>query len=345
MRVAVVRLTSLGDVVHTLPVAAALRKYRPDDEIIWIVEEREQQLLLENPCVDHVIVAPLRRWRRLCAKGHIRRALGEIGAFRTTLKAFQLDAILDVQGWGHKTSPIIALARAPIRIGFSRKYARDVLSPFFTTTHVTPPPQAIHVVDQNLALLRPLGIEGPSAEFVLPRWPAAAERVSAWMTAQRLQPHAFVALLPSTRGPKKLWPASAYGELARTLTTARGLPVVLAGGPADATVLSDVARVAPEVLVYAPEAISDLALFLGRARAVIGNDTGPLHLAAAANVPTLGLFGPTSGTRNGPYGPTGHFIQSSTSLMPDISVADVSQTSLRLIDASVEQPQDVRTTT
>jgi len=88
------------------------------------------------------------------------------------------------------------------------------------------------------------------------------------------------------------------------------------------------------VLVYAPEAISDLANFLGQARAVIGNDTGPLHLAAAANVPTLGLFGPTSGARNGPYGPTGHFIQSATTQMADISPAEVMKASLRLLDGS-----------
>lgn len=332
MRVAVVRLTSLGDVVHTLPVAAALRRYRPDDEIVWIVEEREQQLLLRNPCIDRVLVAPLRRWRRLCASGRIRGALSEIAAFRTTLRSLRLDAALDVQGWGHKTSPIIALTRAPIRIGFSRTHARDVLSPFFTTIHVTPPPQAAHVVDQNLALLTPLGIESPPAEFVLPAWPDAAERVSAWMTAHRLQPHAFVALLPSTRGSKKLWPASGYAELARSLTAATGLPVVVAGGPGDAQVLTAVSNLAMGVLVYAPEAISDLALFLARARVVIGNDTGPLHLAAAANVPTLGLFGPTSGARNGPYGPVGHFIQSGTTRMADILVADVLQTSLSLIE-------------
>ena len=331
MRVGVVRLTSLGDVVHTLPVAAALRRYRPGDEIVWIVEEREQQLLLGNPCVDHVLVAPLRRWRRLCASGRLRQALREIGVFRTTLRSFRLDAVLDVQGWGHKTSPIIALTHAPKRIGFSRTHARDVLSPFFTTVHVTPPPQATHVVDQNLALLTPLGIERPPAKFVLPPWPDAAERVSAWMTACHLHPHGFVALLPSTRGPKKLWPAAWYADLARSLTTATALPVVVAGGPGDAQVLTAVANLAPGVLVYAPDAISDLALFLARARTVIGNDTGPLHLAAAANVPTLGLFGPTSGARNGPYGPAGHFIQSATTRMTDIPAADVMNTSLRLI--------------
>lgn len=156
------------------------------------------------------------------------------------------------------------------------------------------------------------------------------------MSERALKPHAFVALLPSTRGRKKLWPASAYAGLARALIAATAVPVVVAGGPGDASVLKAVSDAQPGVAVYAPEAISDLAVFLGQARAVVGNDTGPLHLAAAARVPTLGLFGPTSGARNGPYGPTGHFIQSGTERMADISLDDVLKVSLRLLDESAQ---------
>jgi heptosyltransferase-1 len=323
MRVAIVRLTSLGDVVHTLPVAAALRRHRRDATVAWIVEAHEQVLLAGNPSVDAIVVAPLRRWRGLFRRGRFAQAASELRSFARQLRDLRVDVVIDVQGWWHKTSPIVALTRAPFRIGFDRRFARDFLSPLFTTAHVVPPAEAVHVVDQNLALLTPLGIKSPVAEFPLPSWPDAEDRVAAWMRAHALRRGAFVVLLPSTRGPRKLWPAARYAAVARRLHESVRMPIVIAGGPFDARVLAQVTAGFADVLVYAPEPVTDLAVFLASAAIVIGNDTGPLHLAAAANIPSLGLFGPTSGARNGPYGPAGRFIQSPTSDMADIGVDDV----------------------
>jgi lipopolysaccharide heptosyltransferase I len=330
MRIAIVRLTSLGDVVHTLPVAAAIRRHRPDAQIVWIVEEHEQVLLAGNPSVDRVVLGPLRRWRNWATAGRALDALRELRALTASLKSMHIDVTVDVQGWWHKTSPLVVATRAPQRIGFSRGVARDPISPLFTTTRVTPPREAKHVVDLNLSLLKPLGIDSPQAEFVFPPWPDAEARVDAWMTVRRFARGEVIALLPSTRGPKKLWPAACYVELAKRLRAATELPIVVVGGPGDEAVLASVATDAG-VHVYAPTPVADIAKFLARACLVVGNDTGPLHLAAAANVPSLGLFGPTFGVRNGPYGPTGFFIQSATRSMADISVDHVLEKSLALL--------------
>lgn len=334
MRIAIVRLTSLGDVVHTLPLAAAVRCERPGDEIVWIAEEHEQALLVGNPCVDRVVVAPLRRWRTQSLRGAVREVVRELGAFVSRLRAAAIDVTIDVQGWWHKTSPIVVLTRAPCRIGFSRGYARDALSPLFTTVRVTPPPEAKHVVDQNLALLGPLGIVRPVARFLLPSWPDAEARVSRWLADRGLGAGEFIVLLPSSRGRKKRWPAALFGDLLGELRRATGRPIVVAGGPEEASLLATVARASDSGIVYAAPPISDLARLVARARLVVGNDTGPLHLAAAAGVPTLGLFGPTSGIRNGPYGPTGRFIQSATGRMADIPVDLVLDTALEMLGRS-----------
>jgi lipopolysaccharide heptosyltransferase I len=338
-RIAIVKLTSLGDVIHTLPLAAAIHDHRPGACVIWIVEEREQVLLRDNPVVDEIVVMPLRRWRRWALGGRIVRVVREIGEVKARLRALEVDVTIDVQGWTHKTSPIVALTRAPMRIGFGRTHARRPWSTLFTTVHVTPPPEAAHVVDQNLALLQPLGIAA-AARFVLPEWPDAERRVEEWMAAQGCGPGAPIVLLPSTRGRRKFWPARAYAALAQRLASATGAMLVLAGSPGERRLLDEIqGRAAGAALrSYAPEPVTDLARFLRRAALVIGNDTGPLHLAAMAGVPAIGLFGPTRGARNGPYGPSGTYIQSPTKRMSDISVDSVFAAASRVLAAQPLHP-------
>ena len=326
-RIAIVRFTSLGDVVHTLPLAAALRRHEPSARIIWLVEEHEQILLTGNPIVDEVLLVPLRRWREQLTNpsgfGMIRR---ELGALRQRLRELAIDAAIDVQGWAHKTSPFVRMTRAPLRVGFDRRYARDPMSTWFTTVRVTPPPTAKHVVDLNLALLGPVGIaaRGP-AEFPLPAWPEAEARIGTWLRERAIRTSRLVALLPSTRGPQKLWPAESFNELARRLLKNGDATLLLLGGPGEEARLERVRGNLPpdRAITWAGGTVPELTAILRRTDLVIGNDTGPLHLAAAHDVPSLGLFGPTRGERNGPYGACGAFIQSRTGKMADISVDEV----------------------
>jgi len=201
-RIAIVRFTSLGDVVHTLPLAAALRRHDPSARVIWLVEEHEQILLNGNPIVDDVLLVPLRRWREQLTSpsgfGTIRR---ELGALRQQLRELAIDVAIDVQGWAHKTSPFVRMTQAPLRVGFDRRYARDPMSTWFTTVRVTPAATAKHVVDLNLALLEPVGIVAPGkVEFALPAWPGADARIAAWLRERAIRTPRLVALLPSTRG-------------------------------------------------------------------------------------------------------------------------------------------------
>ena len=231
-----------------------------------------------------------------------------------------------MQGWAHKTSPFVRMTRAPLRVGFDRRYARDPVSTLFTTVQVTPPPSARHVVDLNLALLGPVGITTPGeVDFPLPAWPDADARIAAWLRERAIRTPRLVALLPSTRGRQKLWPAESFNELARRLLADGGTTLLLLGGPGEEARLEQVRGSLPadRTIVWAGGTVPELTEILRRTDLVIGNDTGPLHLAAAHDVPSLGLFGPTRGARNGPYGPSGAFIQSPTGKMADISVDEV----------------------
>jgi lipopolysaccharide heptosyltransferase I len=333
-RVAIVRLTSLGDVIHTLPVAAALKRHDPQTRIIWLAEERERIVLEDNPVVDEVIVVPLRRWRTLARRpSGLRQAHREFRELRRTLRELKLDAAIDVQGWPHKTSPLAWFSRAPLRIGFSRAFARHPLATLFTTARVTPPREARHIVDQNLALLGPLGIPGGEpAEFPLPRFAEADRWAEAWWREHGLHRRRVVALLPSTRGAAKLWPAEAFRMLAERFLADPATVVLALGGPGEEGRLADViaGAAAGRAFALSPGPIPQLVGLLRRVQLAVGNDTGPIHIAAASDVPALGLFGPTRGDRNGPYGPLSRYVQSPTRAMTDITLDAVWEAVSRL---------------
>lgn len=328
-QVAIVRLTSLGDVIHTLPVAAALRDRQPSTRILWLVEEREEILLRDNPVVDDVITVPLRRWRQqLRSPAGVRRSGRDLRALIRDLRARKIDVVLDVQGWPHKTSPLVWGTRAPMRIGFDRRHARQALAARFTTHHVTPPASATHVVDQNLALLGPLGIDRiERVRFPLPAFAHAAPVADRWRQQSGIGGNdRLIAILPSTRGAAKLWPIEQYRALsAALLQTDAAVKIVAVGAPGEHARLEQAVEGLPpdRAFVYAPEPIPELVSILRRVHLAIGNDTGPLHVAASAGVPSIGLFGPTRGERNGPYGDQCGFVQSRTGRMADIPLDEV----------------------
>jgi heptosyltransferase I len=325
LHIAIVRLTSLGDVIHALPIAAAIRRHLPDARITWLVEEREQVLLRDNDVVDEVVTIPLRRWRSsLTRSAGWRTSWAELRDISRRLRAGHFDAAIDVQGWAHKTSPLALLTRAPLRIGFDRAHARDAFSPLATNRHVTPPVTARHIVDQNLCLLKPLGVEHPgAAEFPMPAFGESGARADRWLHEHGIRrEHRVVVLLPSTRGEAKRWPADSFHALGNRLLLDSKVQVLVLGGPGEERLLEQVARglSTERVHVWAPEPIPDLVSVIRRADLAIGNDTGPLHVAAAFGIPALGLYGPTRGARNGPYGSHCAYLQSPTGRMADLSV-------------------------
>lgn len=328
LRVAIVRLTSLGDVIHALPLAAAMRRHLPNARILWLVEEREQILLQDNPVVDEVVVVPLRRWRQsLTSLAGLRQSARELRALARRLRETAIDVAIDPQGWAHKSAPLVLLTRAPVRIGFDRSHSRDAFSPLATNRHITPPPDARHIVDQNMYLLGPLGIHAVGApEFPLPAFADAECRAAAWRQARGITPqHQMAVLLPSTRGAAKRWPAESFREIARRLLELPDVRVLVLGGSGEQSLLEAVRHGLPDdrAFTFAPDPIPDLVAMIRHAHLAIGNDTGPLHVAAVSGVPAVGLYGPTRGVRNGPYGSRCDYLQSPTGRMQDLSVDEV----------------------
>ena len=305
-RIALIKLSSLGDVVHALPVAATLRARVPDAHVTWIVERRESALLRDHPALDALVAVDTRGWRRARGLRDLANVVGAVRQMRRRLRAAAFDVALDLQGL-LKSGVLAAATRAPLRIGFSARRCREPLNALFTNRHVEPPAAARHVVDQHLALLEPLSVTEPVREFRLPREPAAEARADQFLAACGLREGGRLVILnPGAGRADKRWPEDRFRLLAERLGEDAGVFVLVVWGPGEEASARHIAPGGAHRAVCGPPTdLDELVAFLRRASVLVAADTGPLHLAAALGTPCVGLYGPTSTVRNGPYG-AGH---------------------------------------
>jgi heptosyltransferase-1 len=302
VRALVVRLSSIGDVVHTLPALAALRRH--GWEAGWIVEPPARPLLEESPLLDQVVTAP----RARAFSG------GEALSVLRALRGRGYDVALDFQGlW--KSAAWARLCGAARVVGYDRRSRREPSSAVLVGERVAPPTGPRHVIDKNLALLAPLGIDAVGLrEFPLPLSAEAVARVDEG--TRDLEGRPFVLLNPGGGWPSKLWPAERFGALARGLA-ARGLPSLVTWGPGEKALAEGVVSSSGGAAGVAfPTTLLDYVELARRARLVIAADTGPLHLACAVGTPVVALFGPTDPARNGPFAPADVVVRREPSCAP-----------------------------
>jgi len=265
-RILVVRLSSMGDVIHTLPAAATLKHSFPHSRLTWIIRPRWMPLLESNPYIDEVI--PLER----------SISAGFAGARR--LRTQHFDLAVDFQGL-IQTGLLAAAARPDKLVGFDRARVRERSAAWFYSSGVQT--RAEHAVDRNLELAAGAGATNLLRTFPLP--PGAPEG--------SLPEGKFVLASPFAGWGAKQWPMEYWTALARELD----LPLVV-NGPLDTAPLLHQIRGAHVHL----SGIGGLIDATRRAHAVIGVDSGPLHLAAALLKPGVAIYGPTNPGRHGPYG-------------------------------------------
>jgi len=290
VRALVVRLSSIGDVVHTLPALAALRRHGWDAG--WVVEPPGLPLLRDNPYVDQAVGTPRAKAFR------IGEALGSVRA----LRASGYDVALDFQGlW--KSAAWARLSGARRVVGYERAFRREPSSALLVPETVAPPREPLHVIDKNLALLAPLGIDAVGLrEFPLPMSPDAVRRVDHGLSERGAGD--FAILNAGGGWASKLWPAERFGEVAKGLS-ALGLASIVTWGPGEEALADRVVSASGGAASRSfPTTLLDYVELARRARLVVAADTGPLHLACAVGTPVVALFGPTDPARNGPFAPS-----------------------------------------
>jgi heptosyltransferase-1 len=288
--IVILRTSALGDVVHCLPVATALRRAFPAARIAWVVEEPFLALVSSHPAVDVAIPVALRRWRRAPFAAATRR---ELFAFLRQLRELRAEVALELMG-NHKGGALARLSGARRRVGAARRARREPSSALWLNAPVEP--SGDHAVDVALSLLAGLGVGGAAADF-------ARESL---LPGEAVDPVAvrdgYVLLQPGAGWGNKRYPVAWWGEVARSLVVA-GHRVRVLAGPDEASLAAGVATAAgPGVTPLDPGDLTTLAAWLRGARLLLGGDTGPLHLAHALGVPVLALHGPTDPSRHGPYG-------------------------------------------
>jgi heptosyltransferase-1 len=324
-RFLVVRLTALGDILHTVPAVSALRAAHPEARIDWVVERKWAPVLEGSPAINEVI--PFDRRSMWNAVECVQR-----------LRQNQYTCAIDFQGL-YKSSLLAALSGAGRRIGFDRAWAREEGAAMFYTEQIVP--SGRHVAELNYSLAEQAGASRPPR----PEYPLRVPAGGSASVRARLQELGiggdYIAVGPGGSWRAKCWPAERYGQFCRTFESETGQRIVVISGPGEKLLAEEVCRAAaPARPVVMNTTIEELMGLLAHARCMVAADSGPLHLAAALGTPVVGLYGPTDPARNGPFVPGAVIV--SKAREDEISYKRRSEYSAAMLRISVE---DVLTAT
>jgi heptosyltransferase-1 len=316
-KILLIKLSALGDVVHTFPVLNKLRRRYPKARIDWLVTPGIAELLRYNPAINHVIEFLRSEWAEPW------RPAPYVSTARliAQLRAAEYDLVIDLQG--QLRSAVLAFTSgAPVRIGFDKpradaftslsriipeearkhawKGAREGSWLAYTDT-IPLPTLDIHPVERYLGVGPMLGLDDGPADFSFPIPQEATARIDGLLEYHEIAKATIAVVAPGTVWETKQWRADAFAEVARRLLQQR-LAVVLIGSKGERGLCEEIARLAPGVINLAGEtALSELAALISRATVCVTNDSGPMHLAVALGRPVVSVFGPTDPVWAGPY--------------------------------------------
>ena len=346
----IVRLSAMGDVIHTLPAAVALRQAFPHATLGWLIEERWAELLCtlrcarsgprsgQRPLVDRVHSVNTGEWRR---EPFSFNTWQKIAVGLSELRGVRYDAVIDFQG-AVRSALLARWSGAPVVYGDAQP--RENAASMFYTRQIFLRANGTHVIRQAVALAEAIishaGNPSPAEEAAV-EFPVDAEAESriSELTADVKD---FVILNPGAGWGAKMWPVERYGQVAKALA-ADGFSSLVNCGPGEEELVTAMVTASQGTARKISCSVSELIALTRRARLLIGGDTGPMHLAAAMKIPVVAIFGPTNPARNGPYGTQSVVLRSASSMtdhsrhgepeqgLLEITVGDVIAASRKLL--------------
>lgn len=336
-RLVIVRLSAMGDVIHTLPAAQALRDAFPNATIGWLIEERWAELLCapgtprrglrspQRPLVDWIHTVDLKGWRKSLFTLHTAERIARVW---NDVRSARYDVALDLQG-AIRSAVLARWSGAPVIFGASQP-RESPASLFYTRPVIV---RGTHVVEQNLSIAESfVGRKLSVSTAELPRDDAAESRAKQRLREASIRD--FVILNPGAGWGAKRWPAERFGRVATALA-AQGLQSIVNHGPGEESLAREVKTTSGGTAYPFQCSISELIALTRQATLFIGGDTGPLHLAAALKIPVVAIFGPTDPARNGPYGTRSIVLRNPESSTSHARVAQPDQGMLEITVDSV----------
>ncbi len=305
-RVLIIKPSSLGDIVHALPVLAALREAFPQAHLAWLINRGFAPLLDNHPLLDEVIPFDRGGYGAMHRDG---RRFSDFWRFVRRLRQMRFDLVIDLQGL-FRSAFLATACGASRRVGFAG--AREMAALCYTH-RVRPSRDVVHAVDRNVALARAIGLLIDEPQFPLAVTNdehAAARRL---LTERGLPAESpFVAVIPGARWVTKQWRPDRFAAVMNAIERVGAVRCVLLGAPDERDVAHAVTAACerPPIDLVGATTLRELTALLAEAQTVLCNDSGPMHIAAALGTPVVAIFGPTDPARCGPYSPRACVVRS-----------------------------------
>lgn len=298
-KILIIKPSALGDIVHSLPFLAAVKKKFPHAKVDWVVAHGLHHFLEGHPMIDRLWVIKKDQWKN---PGYLNHTVKELNELRKDLKASKYDVSIDLSGL-FRSAVITWFSKARIKLGFKES---DEGSPFFYT-HKIHGSMNMHAIDRYLEIAKFMGCRIDKIEYPFAFYNPEPSIL-------RELPDKYIVMAPSAGKPANRWPAQNFGRLAAELK----LPTIVIASAAEKDIATQVvAHSRGNAVSFAGRTgLKDLVALIAKAAFFISNDTGPMHIAAALNIPVFAIFGPANPVRTGPYGTIHTIIQKKLDCAP-----------------------------
>jgi heptosyltransferase-1 len=288
MKILIIKPSSLGDIIHAIPLLKVLGDTFSKAQIDWVISKNLSEILRGNPLINRLIVFDKDSWKK---PGNLFESTKEIIKLAKTLRSEHYDIVLDLQGL-LRSGLLTFFSDSPLKIGF--RNAREGSKLFYNRkVNVN---GVVHAVDRYLEVAKSLGAKPEKIEF--PIYIEDSDRENIKNLTGNISE--YIVIAPSARWKTKRWPPESFGTLASKLP----VPCFITGSSSDRIMVEHAiaASNGQGINLCGKTTLKGLAALIEGAKAVVCNDSGPLHIAAALKVPVVALFGPTDPEKTGPYG-------------------------------------------